>query len=205
VVGIVIGATALAGVAGCGGDSRQDANERNGAYTVRIVKASFPAKQQLAQHSNLTIAVRNESGRTIPNVGVSIGKQGQQTFSYTSQEPGLADSQRPVWAVDNPPNGGTTAYVDTWTLGPLPPGQTKTFTWGVVAVKPGTYTIDYRVNAGLDGKTAARLAGGGQPAGRFRVFITPKPAQACVTDSGKVVREAESPVGRCPAGSKTKA
>ena len=37
------------------------------------------------------------------------------------------------------PKGGETAYVDTWALGPLSPGQERTFRWGVTAVRPGKY------------------------------------------------------------------
>jgi len=62
---------------------------------------------------------------------------------------------------------GETAYVGTWALGPLKPGEQKTFRWDVTAVRAGPYEITYEVAAGLDGKAKA---GGGRrgPRGPLR-------------------------------------
>ena len=65
------------------------------------------------------------------------------------------------------PEGGETAYVDTWALGPLKPGEEKTFKWNVTAVQAGPYQLNYAVAAGLDGKAKAVGAGGDAPAGLF--------------------------------------
>ena len=190
-----LGAAAFAVASGCGGNDRQDAHEPKGTYDVKVVNASFPSQQKLAEHATMQIVVRNDGDQTVPNLAVTVGRDGKQTFTYQSQQPGLADPTRPIWVVDEPPHGGTTAYVDTWALGRLRPHQTKTFKWGVTAERAGTYTIDYAVAAGLSGNAKVRRA---DAAGTFRVDVTQKPSQACVTDSGQVVNQAASPSGQCP-------
>jgi hypothetical protein len=182
-------------VTGCGGGEQQDAHGPNGTYDVKVVNASFPSEQRLAERATMTIAVRNDGDKTVPNIAITVGRSGKATFSYESQQPGLADPQRPIWIIDEPPSGGTTAYVDTWALGGLRPGQTKTFRWGVTAVRSGDYTIDYLVAAGLNGKARVRRADAG---GSFHVHVTRRPSQACVTDSGEVVDEPADTTGNCP-------
>jgi hypothetical protein len=190
-----LGAAAFAVGAGCGGSDRQDANEPKGAYDVKVVDASFPSQQQIADHATMKIAVRNDGDRAVPNLAVTVGRNGKATFSYQSQQPGLADPVRPIWIVDHGPTGGTTAYVDTWALGRLAPHQTKTFKWGVTAVRSGTYSIDYTVAAGVNGNAEARRAGA---SGTFHVAVTGKPSQACVTESGQVVNQPADAAGNCP-------
>jgi hypothetical protein len=192
---VVAGAAALAAASGCGGGERQDANEPKGTYDVKVVNASFPSDQKLAEHATMRIAVRNDGAKAVPNVAVTVGRNGKATFSYQSQQPGLADPQRPIWIVDKGPYGGTTAYVDTWALGRLGPHQTKTFKWGVTAVRAGDYKIDYAVAAGLNGNAKVRHA---DASGTFHVSVTHEPSQACVTDSGKVVNEPTDSAGNCP-------
>jgi hypothetical protein len=131
----------------------------------------------------------------VPNLAVTVGRNGKATFSYESQQPGLADPERPIWIIDDPPRGGTTAYVDTWALGHLRPHETKTFRWGVTAVRAGTYKVDYQVAAGLNGNAKVRRAG---TTGTFQVNVTHQPSQACVTDSGDVVNQPETESGGCP-------
>jgi hypothetical protein len=192
---LALGTAALAVASGCGGDEKQDAHEPKGTYHVKVVRASFPSKQRLADHATMKIAVRNDGSATVPNLAVTVGRNGKATFSYESQQPGLADPERPIWIIDDPPLGGTTAYVDTWTLGRLRPHETKTFKWGVTAVRAGTYKVDYQVAAGLNGNAKVRRA---DASGTFDVDVEQQPAQACVTDSGKVVNEPESASGQCP-------
>jgi hypothetical protein len=184
---VVTGAATL--VAGCGGGDRQDKNESSGTFKVDIVKASFPKSQSLAQAERFVISVRNaETARSVPNVAVTV-----DSFSKASQQAGLADPERPVWIVDAGPRGGTTAYTNTWALGPLAPGQTKTFVWRVTPIKAGTQTVSYQVAAGLNGKAKARLPNGAIPQGKFIVAISGKPAQSTVDpNTGEVVRTAPS-------------
>ena len=199
-----IGTIAVCGVllaalaSGCGGSER-NAREVKGIYRVEVLRAHFPAKQAIAHDTKLSMIVRNAGTKTIPNVAVTL-----DSFYYTSTYPKLSVNKRPVWIVNtgpgataigppvrseevNPPGGGETAYVNTWALGALAPGQSKRFVWKVTPVKAGLHTVHYSVAAGLDGKAVARLAGGGRPAGRFIASIAPKPQATHVNpETGRI-------------------
>jgi hypothetical protein len=178
-------------VAGCGGGERQDASEKGGSYRVEVVDASFPSEQSIAQAAELKIRVRNADSKALPNVAVTIETtpsgartEAPQAFSSNVQDANLSDPSRPIWIVDTGPSGGDTAYTNTWALGRLKPGATRTFRWKVTAVKPGAYTVDYAVSPGLTGK-AKPADGSGK--GSFRVRISDEPPDARVGDDGKVV------------------
>ncbi len=151
-------ATAAVALAGCGGGARQDANEPSGTFKGDVVDASFPAKQHLSKPERLRIAVKNTGDQDVPDVAVTV-----DSFSEVSQQQGLADPQRPVWLVDDAPRGGTTAYVNTWALGRLRPGQTRTFTWRVTAIEPGEHKVRWTVSAGRDPLRARRTDGAPRP------------------------------------------
>ncbi len=183
-------AVATVGAAGCGGgeSQRQDADEPRGTWTVDVVDAEFPSSQQLAKQETMTIRVRNDDDRAVPNVAVTV-----EGFGRRSDQAGLADPTRPVWILDDGPRGGTTAYTNTWALGRMAPGATKTFEWRaspVVATPAGKpFELKWRGSAGLDGKAKARLPEGGAPSGTFAVNVTREPSQARVDpDSGEVIR-----------------
>ncbi|MBA3327262.1 MAG: DUF11 domain-containing protein [Solirubrobacterales bacterium] len=172
-------------LSGCGGGERQDANEESGTYTVDIVRTDFPSAQTLAQESSFVMTVRNAGAETIPNLAVTL-----DGFARRSDQPGLSDPGRPLWIVDQPPQGAGTAYNDTWTTGSLAPGARTTLRWRVTPVVAGSHTLEYAVAAGLDGKARAVLEGGRRPAGKVRVRVSEEPAQARVDpESGEVVRE----------------
>jgi hypothetical protein len=171
---------------GCGGDesARQDADEPSGTWTVDVVDAEFPTSQQLARQETMRIRVRNREDRAVPNVAVTV-----EGFSTRSEQAGLADPTRPVWIVDDEPRGGVTAYTNTWALGRIAPGGTKTFEWRVTPVKAGTHRVTYRVSAGLDGKAKAQLARGKAAQDAFKVRVARAPSQSRVDpDTGAVVR-----------------
>jgi hypothetical protein len=186
---------ALLGTAGCGG-ARQDADEPSGTYRVQITGAAFPAKQTLSQPTRLRIDVHNADKRELPNVAVTVETRPSRAgaapiaFGQAGSDMRLADSEKPVWIVDRGPTGGDAAYTNTWTLGRMFAGETKTFEWRLTAVKPGTYTVVYRVSPGLDGK--AKPARGERTRGAFRVTISDKPVPARVDDKGNVVRGDDS-------------
>jgi len=174
-----LAATTLA-LAGCGGGERQDANEASGTFALEVVDATFPQDQSLAAASEMKITVRNADSKAVPVVAVTV-----DSFSKDSDQAGLADPSRPVWVIDREPVGGETAYTNTWALGSLAAGQTRTFSWKVTPVQSGTHTVKYKVAAGLDGKakTASDLAGD------FTVDIDDAPAQARVDpETGDVIR-----------------
>jgi hypothetical protein len=188
-----------AAASGCGG-GEQNAGEPKGSFPVRIVQASFPAVQAISHRTRLVLRVRNTGTQTLPNVAVTM-----DSFSYVSTYPGLSANQRPVWIVDegpgaiprrpvqtqtvDPPGSGQTAYVNTWALGPLAPGATRTFVWRVTPVKAGLHRINFIVAAGLNGRAHARVSvsrsgalegEGGLPVGRFTVAIAGRPRQRYV-------------------------
>jgi hypothetical protein len=211
---IILGTIATSGLAltACGSGGRQDAQEPSGTFKVAVTRATFPSRQRLAQHTALTIRVRNTGTKPVPNLAVTIcnvtcrypAPVGEGTsvapFADYLKMQGLASHSRPVWVVDRPPgpckysckNGGAGSYFtsasNTWAIGQeLMPGHTATFTWGVTAVAPGAHTVAWRVSAGLYGKARAILANGSTPKGAFKVRIKQAPAQAYVTSSGKII------------------
>jgi hypothetical protein len=164
-----------------------DAGERAGTYAMKIVHASFPTTQSISSPTSFELEVQNSGTRTVPNVAVTVN-----SFNYASNYPELAANKRPVWVIErgpgaiasppvntqevSMPGGGQTAYVNTWALGALAPGKTRTFVWHVVPVKAGAHTVHYSVAAGLAGKAKARLASGAPVEGQFAVDIAPAPA-----------------------------
>jgi hypothetical protein len=232
----------IAGCLGCGGGERQDVDEPEGDFPVAIVNAEFPAKQRLAETSNLTLSVRNTGDRTVPDLAITIFTtantdtgsetgtdttgtdttetgtdttgsaeasegteetatedqlpQASGSFSVRSQQPGLALPSRPVWILEEgypkllgqtQPAGGEAVQTDTFSLGPLDAGDTRDIVWRLTPVQPGTYTVHYRVAAGLQGKAVAVTADGSVPEGEFVVQITNVPPQTRVNDAGQVV------------------
>jgi hypothetical protein len=190
-------AAAAIGIAGCGGQ-RQDADEPSGQFHVAIAKASFPAKQAISQKTTLRIEVtNNESKREVPDVAVTVETRpragGAAPLAFGEADTGdarLADDAKPVWIVDRQPSNGETAYTNTWALGPMFAGETKTFEWHLVAVKAGDYDVTYRVSPGLTGK--ATVAQGERAKGSFRVSITDRPVPAHVGPDGEVVSGEEA-------------
>ena len=190
----MVAALALAGSACGGGGERQDADEPEGEFRLEIVDAEFPAEQKIAQRATMKIEVRNADTKAAPNVAVTVHTEPEQpggapgSFAQNRDDEGLADPSRPIWIVDRGPEGGETAYTNTWALGRLEPGQSKTFEWRVTAVKAGDYQVGYTVAPGLDGK--ARLPADDEGSGIFMVKVNGKPSDARVAEDGKtVVRE----------------
>ena len=194
-LGIAASVSAVS-LAACGSQPRQDENEPKGDYRVEVVKASFPEQQKLAKRSDLEITVRNADRKTIPNLAVTL-----EGFSKRLKDPDLADPNRPIFVINGrpkeiggfpeakeaAPDGGETAYVGTWALGKVRPGDEKTFKWTVTAVKAGPFRVKYVVAAGLDGKAKAIAEGGGRPVGSFAGTISDQPPQARVADDGETV------------------
>jgi hypothetical protein len=189
-----VAAVALA-LAGCGGSDDAGA-ERSATYPVSV-HGAFPARQSLAEHVELTLAVRNTGTRTIPNVAATIetgdGPDGAavEAFGSRLEGKGLASHSRPVWVVDEGPLSGDTAYTNTWALGSIAPHASRTFRWSVVPVRAGRYTLRYVLTGSTTGRSQLRLAGGGVPHGSFGVRVSGKPAQVRVTPDGRIVNVAQ--------------
>ena len=265
-------------LAGClgGGGERQDEDEPEGEFPVEIVSAEFPAKQRLAQTSELRLTVANVGDDTIPDLAITVftqadtdleveadggsedneaqeqGAAGEEAseeelseavdealreelegaeedgsdagededvtveeetlpqakgaFSVLSPQPDLAIPSRPVWILEQgyprsagedagpaPPGeisgagGAEAAQTNTFSFGPLDSNTTTELIWRVTPVQPGTYTVRYRIAAGLQGKAVAVNQDGSNPEGEFVVRISDVPPQTRVDDSGKVV------------------
>jgi hypothetical protein len=131
-----------------------------------------------------------------------------EAFAHYLNMPGLAYHSRPVWVINHPPgacppkfpatgqgyscaNGGPGSFftvdANTWAGGPVQPGGKREFTWDVTAVVPGTFTVAWRVAAGIYGKAKAVLSDGSMPHGAFKVTIARPPAQSHVNDNGRIV------------------
>jgi hypothetical protein len=166
---MLVAATAILGA--CGAD-KQDKNEPSGTWKLDVLSASFPGKQHLGEPTTLQITVKNSDSRDVPNLAVTV-----DGFDQRRDDPTLADPKRPIWIVNTPPANANSAYTNTWAIGRVPADQTRTFKWNVTAVRAGTYSLRYKVAAGLNGKAKAELPDGSQPKGSFiaRVSRTPRP------------------------------
>lgn len=191
-------AFAILAAAGCGGGERQDANDADGTYRV-AVDPTFPARQGLADETELRLVVENKSGKTIPNLAATIEMAGDgdqaQAFARLDQAVGLASRSRPVWIVDASP--GATAYDDTWAYGPLPPGRRATLSWQVSAISAGRWRIRWRLIGSLGGRAKVVERDGVRAQGTFDVVVGRAPAQARVGANGEVIRV---PAGERDAG-----
>ena len=201
-IAFLASAAALAALSGCGGDDRQDENEPEGDFEVEVVEASFPSEQKLAKRSQLVIVVRNVDTEKIPNVAITM-----KGLDYRKDDPELADQRRPQFVVNGrfkefgniedaqsrAPGGiENPTYVDTWALGPLEPGESKSFEWDVTAVRAGPYELRYSVSAGLDGKARAVDETGKAPQGIFTGTVSDAAPQTRIAADGKTI----VPVGK---------
>lgn len=207
ILGTAVAALAFAGCGG--GGERQDANEPEGDFRVEVVRAEFPERQKLAKRSRLEIVLRNADDREIPNIAVTLNG-----LDRRKDNPELADQRRPVFVVNGrfeefgniedaqsqTPDGiENPSYVNTWSLGPLAPGESKSFEWDVTAVWAGPYELDYTVAAGLTGKARAVDENGEIPRGVFTGRISDDAPQTRIAADGESivpVRPGEEAGGR---------
>ena len=153
------------------------------------------AQEETGEESGTT----TDGGETDTEGTATAGQQypeAQGAFSVRSEQEDLAIPFRPVWILEEgyPRLGGETvaagaesAQTNTFSFGPLAPGETREMVWNVTPVQAGTFTVHYRVAAGLQGKATAVTADGSVPEGEFVVLISSEPPQTRVDESGKVV------------------
>ncbi len=168
---LLAGALVALGACGGGGGGKQDEGDPGGTFKVDVPRASFPGKQHLAQESTLEITVVNKDSRDIPKLAVTV-----DGFNQRRDDPTLADPSRPIWLINEPPLDADSALTNTWVLGPVASGQSRTFKWKVTPVRSGTYSVRYRVAAGLYGKAKViDTTTGTIPKGSFIARVTRKP------------------------------
>jgi hypothetical protein len=186
----------------CGSSSSADSNEPAGTFHIKVVKAEFPARQQLGETSLMRIGMRNVGHRTLPRPTITVsigGKEGQASslpFGYRDPEPGLAQPDRPIWVLASgyPRVAGSSArgpiepaLKKTFVFDPLKPGRTTEAIWKLSAVRAGAYTVLYEVGADLNSEAKAVTSGGTAPGGSFRSRIVTRPPNVEVNGTGEVV------------------
>ena len=198
------------GLIACGDNESafQDANEPKGEYQVAVKMSKFPTAQRLAQTSDLIIGVKNTGDEALPELAFTIETSDNKdskddvadgSFNIRLDDDSLANPNRPVWILENkfprpvgdPPSKGLgpglRAQTNTFGFDSLEPGETESIVWRVTPVMPGTYTLNYLVEAGLDGNARAVTADGGEVKGEFVVTISDKPPKATVDGNGNVI------------------
>jgi hypothetical protein len=200
--GVAAGLLAVSIVACGGNESSSDANEASGNYPVKVVTAEFPAKQRLGETTLLRLGVRNTGRKALPALTVTIsvgGKEGRNSalpFGYRDPSPGIAQPDRPVWALSarypkangsSETAGAETSNLKTFDFGPLKPGETTEAVWKLSAVRAGDYKLFYEIGAGLGGSSKAEAANGTEAGGSFTTQISDAPPETEVTDNGEVV------------------
>lgn len=189
-------------LAACGGEPSSDSNEPSGTYRVHVTEATFPTAQRLGQTSLLQLGIRNTGKKTIPALTVTItiagraGRDSSLPFGVHDPQPGLAQSDRPVWVLSetyprlvgsSKPGGASTSNRKTFSFGSVKPGRTIAAVWKLSAVKAGEFTLLYRIGAGLNSGAKAKTDGGVAPGGSFVTEITQALPETEVTDSGEVI------------------
>ena len=176
-------------MAGCGGGERQDADAPTGTFAVDVTAATFPAEQSISSPAVLSLEVANPSDQAVPDLAITVetrAPEGDAPAAFGQRTGvGLADAQQPVWVLDEGPKGGDSVYDNTWSVGELGPGERKTVEWKLTPVRPGTYTVGYRLAPALVGSAGVE---GEDTAGEFEVTISDQPVPASVNGKGEVVR-----------------
>lgn len=155
----------------CGNNDPVQVDGSDGTPYKVSATADFPARQKVSNARTLRITVRNEeSSRTIPDVAVVVRGLNTKVPGGNNGNGMIADRRRPIWIVDAPPAGGTTAFVDTWALGPLPAGEKRTFTWKLTPILAGEHEITWSVAGDLV-KEGPVVASGGDADGAIDVSV----------------------------------
>jgi hypothetical protein len=149
-VGVTASAAALGAFAGCGsGELAADAPE--GAALNVAATAGFESVQRPGSTYPFRLTIVNrESERSLPAATVTVTGFSQTIEAGDNGAGHVADPRRPVWIVDAPPRGTSTAYRDTWSFGPLEAGERRTFVWKLSPVRRGRHTLRWSVSADLD-------------------------------------------------------
>lgn len=192
----------LFGLAGCGGDERQDANALEGDFSVRIADAELAPVQQLGKTTKMGLAVENTGDAEIPNLAVTVkvlGKEGESArdaFAYRDPQRNLNRHDRPIWILtpgyptlkSDPTLGSAgTASARTFAFGALPAGETADIIWKLTPVKSGNFRLSYEVSADLFGAGTVTEDAGGAASGKLLARIRQAPQELRVNGRGRVV------------------
>ena len=165
------------------------------AITIWTDAEAAPGAETDGTGTETTGTEAGEAGTT-GTAAEESGPVAAGSFSVLSEQADLAIPSRPVWILEQgyPKLAGQTesagaeaVQTDTFSFGALEPNETREIVWRVTPVQPGTYTVHYRIAAGLQGKAVAVTNDGSVPEGEFVVVISDVPPQTRVDDSGRVV------------------
>ena len=151
---------AAAGLTACGGDAKELEDASDGRPFAVTATASFERTQRLANAEELRITVKNDDDRPLPDVAVTLDGLNRTIPTADNGAGRVADPRRPIWVVDAPPAGGTTAYVGTWALGRLAPGASRTFTWELTPTVAGSHRVRWRVAGAVEDAAPVRASSG---------------------------------------------
>lgn len=175
-----IAAMALALVAAlaltaCGSEPRQDAGAAEGTWKVTVLDWKFPERQALGTPQDFVLKVRNDDTRKIPQLIVTIG--GLRTFV---KQPGAAIRVRPIWLTREVDFADITPYnsplQQSFNLGPLEPGATKTYSVVLAPLRRGEHEVTYSLAPDLFGDNKIVNADDETPAKDSRIIaIDPTP------------------------------
>ena len=190
---LAVAVAALA--AGCGGGERQDADAPTGTFAVDVTAASFPAEQSISSPAVLSLEVANASDQAVPDLAITV-----ETRAPEGEAPGrLRPAHRrrarrtpwqPVWVLDEGPTGRRLRLRQhVVARRARARASASTVEWKLTPVRPGTYTVGYRLAPALVGSAGVE---GEDTAGEFEVTISDEPVPASVNGKGEVVRGDEA-------------
>lgn len=195
---VALGCLTLSGCLGSE-DRTQFPDAKPGEYEVDVTEVDFEARQRVGRTYDFTIEARNTGEESIPGMTVSIdlpGRDSTLAFAYRNRQPGIAQGQRPVWVVEEgyPKLAGTvgrgganTSNRRTFNFGEVEPGETAEMVWRLVAVKPGSYRLQWKMAAGVAPGETAVDRNGETPEGLVGVEINNRPRLTRIDASGRVV------------------
>lgn len=149
---VLVGLTASVAVgslAGCGASEDTVGGDGDAPFAIAATATLEPV-QRLGSSYSMRLTIVNKDHRSLPTVGVTVTGFSRAIAAGDDGAGRVADPRRPIWVVDAPPRGASTAYRDTWSSGPLRAGERKTFVWSISPVRPGRHAIRWRIGAGLD-------------------------------------------------------
>lgn len=178
----VLGLAGATLLAACGGVAEAPPEPKAQSVELKVMPPKWRPKQQVSgDETYFSMTITNTGDTVAPDVIVNLQgltdrvlrpreeeDEGLQAFEDEppANEPGDAAENskvvdRAAWIVDAAPGGGALAGSDNYTGGRLEPGRTITMRWRLGAVRPGTFTLGWRVFAGLSNGQAKATRGSG--------------------------------------------
>lgn len=177
--------TGLAGsalLAGCGSISEAPPEPKAEQVELRVQAPKWVPKEQVSGDATyFSMTITNTGDNAAPNVIVNLqgltdqvlqpreeedeGLQAEEDLPPNNEPDDAAENSetvdRAAWIVDKAPQGSALAGSDNYSGGRLEPGRTITMRWELGAVRPGTFTLGWKVFSGLNSAQAKATSGTG--------------------------------------------